>query len=93
MCSEYRPIGLSVWRLKVTVTVDGSDFPKTLNSDLQLMSGRHLLVGGSQNTTDITARVMRNNFYGTIDKVSYVLRLRLLWRIVVHSLSQLSSHH
>jgi len=38
-------------------------------SDLQLMSASRLLVGGSENTVGITGGVMRNNFYGTIDKV------------------------
>ena len=52
------------------MTVDGSHYAKTLMSDLQLMSSRRLLVGGSEDTVSLTGRVMRNNFYGTIDKVA-----------------------
>ena len=58
--------------LKVTVTVDGSVFTKTLMTDHQLMNGSRLLVGGSEDTANITDGIMRNNFYGTIDKVSAV---------------------
>jgi len=58
--------------VKVTITVDGEDSARTLNRDLQLMSGSHLLVGGSENPANITGRIMRNSFYGTIDKVSAV---------------------
>jgi len=54
----------------VTVTVDGTNTPKNLMSELQLMSSRRLLVGGSENTSNITQLIMRNNFYGTIDKVT-----------------------
>ena len=60
---------MALWCVKVTVTVDGSDFPKTLMSELQLMSGSYLLVGGAENPANITHSIMRNNFYGTIDKV------------------------
>jgi len=56
--------------VQVTMTVDGSHYAKTLMSDLQLMSSRRLLVGGSEDTVSLTGRVMRNNFYGTIDKVA-----------------------
>jgi len=63
------------------VTVDGSDFPKTLMSELQLMSGSHLLVGGAQNPDNITHSIMRNNFYGTIDKVGG--HTALLWCFIV----------
>ena len=38
-------------------------------SDLQLVSSSRLYVGGTENTANMTDRVMRNNFYGTIDKV------------------------
>ena len=55
--------------VKVTLTIDGSNFPNRLMSDLQLMSASRLLVGGSENTVGLTGGVMRNNFYGTIDKV------------------------
>jgi len=53
----------------VTVTVDVEYFPRNLMADLELMASRRLLVGGSEDTAGITDGLMRNNFYGTIDKV------------------------
>jgi len=52
--------------------VDGSTIARTLTmSDVQLMHAGNcsLLVGGSHDSLAITNGVMRNNFYGTIDKV------------------------
>ena len=51
------------------MTVDGENIAERLMTELQLMSGSRLLVGGSENTANITNGIMRNNFYGTIDKV------------------------
>jgi len=74
MCSSWCASISGQWSVcvcvKVTVTVDGSNYPKRLMSDLHLMSSSRLLVGGSEDTVGLTSRVMRNNFYGTIDKVS-----------------------
>ena len=62
--------------------MDGSDYAKILMGDLQLMSGSHMLVGGSDDTATITDSVMRNNFYGTIDKVLYYSAWRCLYNTV-----------
>jgi len=64
------------------VTIDGENIAERLMTELQLMSGRRLLVGGSESTANITNRIMRNNFYGTIDKVPAVPRAHL-WRYLL----------
>jgi len=64
MCSMYTVLN------QVTIRVDGDEYPKMLANNISLINLETIFIAGNENTRALTNSHMRNNFHGTLDKVS-----------------------